>query len=424
MTLSHGLWAETAPQAPKTPTLDGVARADVAIVGAGYCGLSAALELAELGVKAAVVEARDIGFGGSGRNVGLVNAGMWVMPDKLIETLGPIHGERLIRLLGDAPSAVFARVDRFDIRCELRREGTLHCAPDAAGEAELRARQEQWQARQAPVELLTGVAAAKAVGSPYYRAALLDRRAGTLQPLAYVRGLAQAALSVGARIFTNTPVEGLSREGAGWRLQTPGGALIADKVILATDAYSEGPFAALRQAQLHLPYFNIATVPLTPEQRTLILPGGQGAWDTCDVLSSFRLDGAGRLVMGSVGALNGLGLGVHHAWAGRAIARIFPELAGIGLDQAWYGQIGMTDTNLPRLHQWDEGVFAINGYNGRGIAPGTVMGRELARLVAGDIRPADFVLPFTPVEPARLRIAKESFYEVGAAFLHLIEHRL
>lgn len=135
---SHGLWERTAPPPPATVPLAGDIRADVAIVGAGFTGLSAALHLAEGGAKVVVLEAVEAGFGGSGRNVGLVNAGMWVMPDELPAVLGDTYGARLLDLLGHAPRAVFDLIDKHGIACEAERQGTLHCAVGEAGLAEIR----------------------------------------------------------------------------------------------------------------------------------------------------------------------------------------------------------------------------------------------------------------------------------------------
>ncbi|MBW8735562.1 MAG: FAD-binding oxidoreductase, partial [Asticcacaulis sp.] len=326
---THGLWAMTAPDAPATGPLTGDVTADVCIVGGGYTGLSSALHLAKKGIKAVVLEARDIGFGGAGRNVGLVNAGMWVMP-----------------------AAVFDIVKTYDIACELTTEGTLHCAVGQAGLDELKQREAQWQARGAPVRLLSAEETKSMVGSPAYSAALLDSRAGTIQPLAYVRGLAKAAIAQGAVVHTDSAVTQIENSGSQWRVLTGSGAVTADWVVMATDAYAQGPWEIIRREQVHLPYFNCATVPLPDDVRASILPGGQGAWDTKEVLSSFRMDARGRLVFGSVGALKGMGEAIHRDWALRALHRIFPQIGKIGFEAEWYGQIGMTYDNLPRFHRF------------------------------------------------------------------------
>ena len=146
---SHGLWELTAPAPPPTTVLSESRKADVVVIGGGYTGVSAALHLAQGGAKVAVLEAVELGFGGAGRNVGLVNAGMWVMPDTLVDSLGADYGVRLLKFLGNAPSAVFDLIDKHGIDCEVVRNGTLHCAVGKAGLRELQERAAQWQSRGA-----------------------------------------------------------------------------------------------------------------------------------------------------------------------------------------------------------------------------------------------------------------------------------
>ncbi|CAM3120633.1 NAD(P)/FAD-dependent oxidoreductase [Asticcacaulis taihuensis] len=422
-TKTHGLWETTAPAAPETATLAAEIRTSVCIIGGGYTGNSAALHLAKKGVASIVLEAKEIGFGGAGRNVGLVNAGMWVMPDELPNVLGEVHGDRLLKLLGDAPSVVFEIVDQYRIECQLQKHGTLHCGVGQVGLEELQQRETQWRLRGAPVRLLSAEETAEKVGSNAYTGALLDLRAGTIQPLAYVRGLAKAALKEGATIYTGSPALEVTAEGAQWRVKTPQGSVIADWVIMATDAYTSGPWEIIRREQVHLPYFNFATVPLPEDIRATILPGKEGVWDTKEVLSSFRMDIHGRLIFGSVGALKGVGEAIHRDWALRALHKIFPQIGNVAFEAEWYGQIGMTDDNLPRFHKFAPNVIGISGYNGRGIAPGTVMGRTLAELIAGEKGEGDLPLPVTTPAEAKMRALKEVFYEVGAQAAHLTDSR-
>lgn len=399
---------------------------DVAIIGGGFTGSSAALHLAEQGASAAVLEAFDIGFGASGRNVGLVNAGMWVMPSVLLAGLGEQHGQRLLELLGNGPSTVFEMIERHGIECEAVRSGTLHCAVGKRGTAEVAERARQWLELGAPVELLDAQRTFESTGTRAYTASLLDRRAGTVQPLAYVRGLAAAALRAGVRIHTQTRVTAAERVGPGWQLATgSGGSVSANWVIVATDAYtaSNGLWPGIQSEQVHLPYFNFATAPLPHEAARGILPARQGAWDTRQVLSSFRFDAAGRLVFGSVGALRGVGRDIHHGWARRAMARIFPQLKDVPFEHEWYGTIGMTNNALPRFHALDHNIVSFSGFNGRGIAPGTVLGRELAKLVLGEVRQGDLPLPVTQVAPVPWRRVKALGYETGARAFHLVDAR-
>jgi glycine/D-amino acid oxidase-like deaminating enzyme len=419
--LTHGLWEASAPPAPSTAPLRGRIAVDVAVIGAGFTGLSAALHVAEGGRSVAVLEAAQIGFGASGRNVGLVNAGLWVTPDELPQRLGPVHGPRLLQSLGDAPSVVFDLIERHGIACEPVRHGTLHCAVGARGLAGLRRRAAQWQRLGAPVRLLDARETAARTGTPVYAGALLDQRAGTIQPLAYVRGLAHAAIAAGAALHPDSAIVAVDDVGTSWRLSTrDGGEVEADWVIVATNAYAApgSPWPGLAGELVRLPYFNLATPPLARALRDRILPGGEGAWDTRAVLSSLRLDQAGRLVFGSIGALRGAGRAIHRDWGRRALTRLYPALRGIDFEHAWYGWIGTTADAMPRLHWLGRHVVSASGYNGRGIAPGTVFGRELARLALGQADIAALPLPVVDVAPAAFRPWREAFYEAGAGLAH------
>lgn len=409
-----GLWAVTAPAAPALAPLTGDATADIAIVGAGYTGLSAALTAAEAGARVIVLEAEGIGAGGSGRNVGLVNAGLWIMPDEVEARLSP--GNPLPGMLANAPAAVWAMIERHQIACEARPVGTLHCAPDAAGLAALGERERQWQARQVAVRLLSPEETRARTGSDHFHGALFDPRAGTVQPLAYARGLGHAALRAGARIHAPSPVMSAERRGGEWILTTPGAKVTAPRVIWAGNAYGQGP--AANKAVAIMPYFNFATDPLPEDLRRSILPGGEGAWDTATVLSSFRLDAAGRFVIGSIGQL-GVDASVHEGWARRMMARLYPQLKGQVFAHRWYGRIGTTPDALPRLIEAGEGAFGITGYNGRGIAPGTVLGRALARAALGEEK----LPPLAPAKPDPLRAIRTLGLRAGAAAMHLIDRR-
>lgn len=419
---SHGLWETTAPPAPATVPLTTGTCADVVVVGGGYTGLSTALHLAEQGTDVVVLEAVEIGFGGSGRNVGLVNAGMWVMPDALVSALGTDHGERLISYLGEGPSHVWDIIARYGIDCEATRAGTLHVAANRAGMTELAERHAQWARRGAPVELLGADATAERLGTSQYQGALLDKRAGTIQPLAYVRGLAQAAIGQGARIFTSAPAIGMRSHDGGWQITTPKGAVTAQQVVFATDAYTRHLMPQIRTQQAFLPYFNLATAPLPDALARTVLPQREGVWDTRQVLTSFRMDRQNRLIFGSVGALRNGGAQIHRAWARRSLARIFPQLGAVDFQSEWHGTIGMTSDHLPRFHQLAEGVVCFCGYNGRGIAPGTAFGRSLA----GWLRGGNEDLPLQPSTPqdTPLRNLKGAFYEFGAQAFHLVDARI
>lgn len=416
--ITHGLWAETASPAPTTAPLHQHLAADVVVVGAGFTGLSAALHLGEAGKRTCVLEAADIGSGASGRNVGLVNAGLWIKPDQVAAVLGETHGEQLLTQLGDAPGLVFELVERFGMDCEAERNGTLHCAAGRTGFADITDRAAQWHARGADIALLERKEASQLIGSDAYSGALLDRRTGTIQPLGYARGLANAAIGLGASVYTHSAVVACEDIGNAWRVNTASGSVTAPWVIVATDAYSSGVWTALRHEQVMFPYFNLATRPLPADLSRSILPQRQGAWDTKMILSSFRLDSRNRLVFGSVGALRGGGMRIHADWGRRALMQMFPQLGSVSFDHAWYGMIGMTSDAAPRFHRIDRNILSVGGYSGRGIAPGTTFGRDLARLVCGMIDSDALALPVTSIHDAPFRRTKSTFYEVGAQLAH------
>jgi glycine/D-amino acid oxidase-like deaminating enzyme len=415
---SHGLWEVSAPRFTALPKLDAHLTADVVVVGGGFTGLSAALHLCEYGASVIVLEAEEIGFGGSGRNVGLVNAGLWVKPSQVRVILGPEFGPRLLNKLGAAPALVFDLIKRHGIDCEALQNGTLHCAVGESGLKDILAREKEWRELGAPVDALDAKDTAALVGSPAFAGSLRDARAGTLQPLAYVRGLAATALKFGARIFGASPVQRTAESGGVHRLTTESGEVSAPFVIVATNAYSRAPFGSLTDELVKLPYFNFATKPLSNEQRQHVLPGKHGIWDSRRILSSARLDAAGRLIFGSVGALSGPSRRVHRDWAARSIRRLFPELSSFAFEHEWYGSIGMTADAVPRLHRLGRNMYSISGYNGRGIGPGTQFGLELAQLAAGRITEQGLSLPVQPLSAASFRGLREKLYEWGSTAVH------
>ena len=162
---NKNLWTHSASPAPATSSLSGDTTCQVAIIGGGFTGLSTALHLAEAGIDCVVLEANDIGFGGSGRNVGLVNAGMWMRPDDIVAAAGEKVGNRLVSELGDGPAYVFDLIAKHAIDCEAVHNGTLHLAVGDAGIREVETRAAQWQKRGAPVEALSATQAADLTGA-------------------------------------------------------------------------------------------------------------------------------------------------------------------------------------------------------------------------------------------------------------------
>lgn len=403
------LWSVTAADGPGLSPLAGTVTSQVAIVGAGYTGLSAALHLAEAAREVVVLDTLDVGEGASGLNGGQVVPGVKPDPDELVRLFGA-RGEAIVATAASGPDLVFELIRKHSIDCDATRTGWIQPAGSQAALATLAERVRQWQARGAPVTLLSAKETTQLTGSERYCGGWLDRRGGTVQPLSYVRGLARAAQRAGARIFTHSPAVKLERTGRGWRLDTPKGSVEASLIVLATDAYTDRLVNGLRRSIVAIPSLQVATAPIPPALRATILPGGQSASDTQRLLRYFRLDRTGRLVMGTRGAFRDAPeafVATHHH---RAVREIYPQLTGIGFEYHWGGLVAMTPDGLPRLCEVAPGVLAGLGYNGRGVAMATQMGRLLARwILAGSA--ADLGFPVTPLRPIPLH----RFSRIGAS---------
>ena len=357
---------------------------DVAIVGGGYTGLSTALHCCQKGVSAHVLEAEQVGFGGSGRNVGLVNAAAWLPPQKVRAMLGEEHGGRFVTEFSRAPDYVFSLIEQHQIRCEATRTGTIHAAHGPAGFVELKGRKAEWDRLGEPVDLLSREEAGKLIGSDFFHGGLVDRRAGTINPMGYCRGLARAARGAGAEISTGTRVTKLERDGDLWRVVTDRGPLSARAVVLGTNAYTDELWPGLSRTFTLIHYFQLATKPLGPDAAH-ILPERQGLWDTGRIMFSLRRDAQDRLIVGSMGTVVGrFDKGLSHRWAKKQLARIFPSLGPVAFEDAWHGRIAMTPDHLPRIHQLADNLYTPIGYNGRGITTGTIFGRAMADLLTGE----------------------------------------
>ncbi|MFK5926289.1 MAG: FAD-binding oxidoreductase [Desulfuromusa sp.] len=422
-TKTHGVWTVTAPPHPALFPIKGEHKLDVAVIGGGYTGLSAALHLAESGTNVTLLEAKSIGYGGSGRNVGLVNAGLWLKPDEIIEKMGSEYGEQVLDVLGASPDLVFELINKHEIQCDAIRKGTLHCADSLAGYKVLRQREEQWQRRNAPVTLLSKDVAAPMIGSDVFHGALLDKRAGQIQPLSYAYGLATAAQKAGAKLYVNSPVTSCKRNGDTWQLKTPGGIVAAKWVILATQGYPDYAFKDQKNSMVPFNYFQFATPPLPETIRKTILSGGQPAWDTNLILSSYKLDRDGRLIVGSVGQARHGAYNLHKKWTLRSVKKVFPQIGHIELEHAWDGIIRMTTDNIPKFHILDKGFVTITSYNGRGIGPGTVFGKLLAEYTQTESS-ENIPLPVTEQEDISTRLLRGLYYEIGARMYHFIQRRL
>ena len=394
--IANSLWSATANPSAPCPELQADVSADVAIVGAGFTGLSAALHLAQMGRSVVVLEAQTPGWGASGRNGGQVNPGLIEAPNDAIARFGPEMGQRMIRLSGQAGQLVFDLIAEHHIQCDARPVGWLRAAHNSTGMQSLVHKAEQWAQHGADLKLLSRADVVQAIGTNAYIGGLIDPRGGNLHPLNYALGLCDAARAAGVRIYGQSRVEKLERRGAEHLLVTKRGQLRAGRVLLCTNGYSGPLHKGLQQSVVPIRSVQVATEPLSQELRAGLLPGLHAPSDTRRLLSYFRMDAAGRFVMGARGGYSVPATRARLAQARAWSIKLFPQLAQVRWAFEWGGFIAATADQYPHLHDFGNGMAAGLGYNGRGVAMATAMGKVLADWASG--RPhGELDFPVTPL---------------------------
>lgn len=396
----RSLWQETAPTSPALPWLEGAVAADVAIVGAGFTGLSTALHLAERGASVIVLDAEEPGWGASGRNGGQVIPGLKYDPRELIAHFGAERGKALSDFAGRTAETLFDLVTRYAIPCDAVRNGWIQGATDRVGLARVRARTDDWQAQGADVAFIGADEASARVGTNRYFGAFFDRRGGHVQPLSLARGMATAALDKGVRVFGRSAVRKLERSGADWVLAGEHGSVRAGQIVLGTAGYTGDLWPGLKRSIVATTSLQVATSRLPADLAPAVLPGDQSVSETRNHLAYYRRHGPGRLVFGGSGAFRDPVPGDFDALV-RAARRHFPQLRDVKFEFAWWGRFANTTDHLPHLHVLAPGLFTWLGCNGRGVALSTAMGPVLAELVDG-ARPEDLPVPVTSARPIPL----------------------
>lgn len=411
-------------QCPKTlvsQVLDSSIETEVAVVGAGFTGLSTALHLAEQGVKVAVIEAQDVGYGASGRNVGLTNAGLWIMPSQTEQLLGTKQGQQLNQLLIDAPKYVHQLIKQHQLDCDLLTNGTLHLAHSKSALSYLKDRQTQLQQYGAEIDYLDEQQTFAKTQAKGYHGALMDLNAGTVQPLKYCLELARLAVEHGVTIYQHSAITQIEKQSEHFVLKSNNGQVKASKIVLATNAYEQ---YLNNNSKLFTPlyYCQLASEPLTDTQRQHCLPDNNGCWDSGAVMRSFRTNSEGRLIVGTVGNIHTSSASAFKQWTQHVVNKTFPQLGSLRYDYAWAGCIAKSHNNIPQVIELDKNIVQIVGYSGRGIAGGTVVGREIARYLNGEISQQQIALPVNKAKNISFNQVRAAVYEVGCQLSHLSDH--
>ena len=390
-------WAATAALCPPVAAFDGSEKAETVVIGAGYTGLSAALHLAEQGRSVLVLDANEPGWGASGRNNGQVVAALKHEPHEIEQRFGQERGAALIRTIGDGPDLVLGLIARYRIECAARRSGILTAAHSAASLADLKRRVEIWNARGAPLRLLSRDEMEAASGTGFYPGGCLDPRGGAINPLGYARGLARALIGLGGAIRQKAEVRAIKRAGTRWRVMTARGHVDAETVIIGTNAYTGAFWPGLQKSFLPTRTPQLVSRPLRDNVAKSILPGGQIMSDTRALTVGVRMHEDGRLHLGGGNGTAGAESDALYAPLARHARLLYPQLGPhlgeLDWQYRWSGFMAMTPDRYPRLFELAPGVAAALGYNGRGICTATILGAELARWAAGEAGIDELVMP-------------------------------
>ena len=404
---SRVLWHDTAVAHAVTPT-DLPTTVDVVVVGGGYCGLSAATELVRRGRSVAVLDARDLGWGASTRNGGMVLPELKAGPRSLEQT----HGELGLRLHAEVEAA-FDHVERLiserSIECAYERSGQLYLAHGQRGSAHLDALAGELTSVGSAAHVVRGADLRAELGSRLFAAGLVVERSGGLHPARFHAGLARVAEDDGAQLHPSTPATTVSQAGARWRVSTPRGEVDARDVLVATNAYPDSLVPSLRRRVLPMGSFIIATEPLAPDLADAVLPTRRMCFNDRNLLWYWRLDEAGRMVFGGRKQLGQVTLEAARDHLYRSMIEVHPQLAGTPVERAWGGQVALTLDRLPHCGRID-GLWYATGCNGSGVALNTWLGHRMAAAIDGEALP-----PF-----AELRHRPIPFHSMRRAWLPVV----
>ena len=394
---------ETADTLPPLAPLQGETRADVCILGAGLTGLSAAIELAQAGMKVIVLEAGRVGSGASGRSGGQAIFGFGCDQSKISALIGLEDSRRLFQWSLEGLDLIQQRCRAFDIDCDWR-DGHAHVPIKPRQVDELKA----WQADLAEnygysTQWWDRDALRAQLASERYLGALYDPRSGHLHPLKYTRGLARAAQSLGVRIHEASAVTRLER-GDHPVLATAQGKVRCDFAVLAGNAYVHGIAPELDSRIMPVGTYIGATEPLGEARAKALIANGMAVADVNWALDYFRLSRDHRLLFGGRASYSTLPPPNLRGTMTRRMTRVFPQLAGLRFEHVWGGYVDISLNRAPHWGRLGGNIYFAQGFSGHGIAATGLAGRVIAEAIRGQSSRLDAFarIPHLPFPGGRL----------------------
>ncbi|MFC6486654.1 NAD(P)/FAD-dependent oxidoreductase [Nitratireductor sp. GCM10026969] len=368
---------------PEFPALDGDLQVDVAVVGGGFTGLSAAAHLAKAGVNVALIDAHRFGDGASGRNGGQLGTGQRAWPEELEADLGFTRAKALFDLGEEAKAHLlsFAEANGIDIDYMPGQMSVVHkrrYLDDYRAHAEIMAERFDYP----HVTFMDRRETAERLGSNHYFGGIRDTGTGHIHPLKLVVGTARVAAAAGARLFERTPAESIKSDGGKVRIAAARGTITADKCLIATNAHGGGLEQTTAAHLMPIGSFIGATVPLAADSP--VLPGGESVDDSRFVVRYFRKTADGRLLFGGREAYSRNNPGGIEKAIRRQIAEIYPALADVEITHTWGGYVGITMPRRPFVREVMPNVIAVGGYSGHGVMLANFTGKLYAETVAGN----------------------------------------